>query len=158
MAELPKTSCSIGCISDVIDPIDELIPLLTLSEKVSLLSGTNMWETASVPRLSIQSLRTTDGPAGARGTQWSGGSKAAVIPCGTSLAAIFDPSVIERIGRLLAEETKAKDAHILLGPNVDINRSPLGGRNFESYGEDPFLSGVMGSAIVRGIQGYGGGD
>ncbi|RNJ57053.1 hypothetical protein D7B24_006445 [Verticillium nonalfalfae] len=135
--------------------LDSFLEELTLPEKIDLLAGKNMWETASIDRLGIPSLKTTDGPAGVRGKIWSGGSRTTFIPCGVSLAATFNLSLIEEVGEVLGKETRLKNCSILLAPTMNINRSPLGGRNFESFGEDPMLTGRMASAIISGIQSQG---
>ncbi|KAF1995057.1 glycoside hydrolase family 3 protein [Amniculicola lignicola CBS 123094] len=132
--------------------VKDILSQLTLPEKASLLAGKNMWETASIPRLGIHSLKTTDGPAGVRGAKWTGGTRSTYIPCGISLAATFDTNLIERIGRILGEEARTKNAHVLLAPTMNMSRSPFGGRNFENFGEDPFLTGSMATSIVKGIQ------
>lgn len=135
--------------------IEALLKELTLEEKCLLLSGKNMWETYNVDRLSIRSLKTTDGPAGVRGATWIDGTHTTFVPCGISLAATFDPGLIERIGDILGAETRSKRSHVLLGPTMNISRSPLGGRNFENFGEDPFLSGIMARSYIRGVQNRG---
>lgn len=138
---------------DPISPlVDRLLHALTLEEKVSLLAGRNMWETTAIDRLCIPALRMTDGPAGARGTKWNYGSPTTFIPCGVSLAATWDPAIVEKVGTVLGDETRRKGCKVLLAPTMNLSRSPLGGRNFEGYGEDPFLIGAMSRAIIRGIQ------
>jgi beta-glucosidase len=111
-----------------------------------------MWETVAIPWLGMKSLTTTDGPAGARRSVWTGGSTSAFIPCGISLGATFDSTLIYHVGRLLRMDTRAKKAHIILAPTMNISRSPFGGRNFENFGEDQFLTGTLATAIVKGIQ------
>lgn len=128
---------------------------MTLAEKCSLLSGKNMWETQDIPRLGISSLKTTDGPAGVRGAKWTNGSHTTFIPCGISLGATFDREIIERIGKVLGAEAKNKQAHILLAPTMNMSRSPFGGRNVENFGEDPFLTGIMATEYIRGVQSEG---
>ncbi|CAG7931610.1 unnamed protein product [Penicillium olsonii] len=142
--------------SDAVSPVvDQLLRMLTLEEKVSLVAGKNMWQTQEIARLGIQSLQTTDGPAGARGTKWNYGSLTTLIPCAISLAATFDPALVEKVGNVLGEETRRKGCHVLLAPTMNFSRSPLGGRNFESFGEDPFLIGTISTSIIRGIQSKG---
>lgn len=135
-----------------IEAVEALLGQLTLEEKCHLLAGKNMWETLDIPRLGIGSLKTTDGPAGVRGATWIDGTHTTYIPCGISLAATFDPALIERIGGILGREAKSKNSHVLLAPTMNISRSPLGGRNFENFGEDPYLSGRMATAYIRGVQ------
>lgn len=143
-------------VCDVVSPVVErLLSSLTLQEKASLLAGQNMWQTAQIDRLGIKPLQTTDGPAGARGTKWNYGSLTTLIPCGVSLAATFDLELVEQVGGVLGEETRCKGCHVLLAPTMNLSRSPLGGRNFEGYGEDPFLIGAISTSIIRGIQSQG---
>jgi beta-glucosidase len=142
-------------IHDDRGPVSQLLAAMTLKEKVALLAGKNMWETANIDRLGIKSLKMTDGPAGVRGAKWIHGSGTTMIPCGISLGATFDPALIERLGRILGAEAKSKQAHLLLAPTMNMSRSPLGGRNFENFGEDPCLTGTLATGIVRGIQSQG---
>ncbi|TLD04095.1 hypothetical protein PgNI_11288 [Pyricularia grisea] len=135
--------------------VDDVISRLTIEEKVALLSGKDFWQTRDVPRLNVPSLRFTDGPNGARGQRFFNGTPAACFPCGTGLAATWDVGLIEHAGATLGEECKARGAHVSLGPTINIQRSPLGGRGFESYSEDPVLSGLMASAMVKGVQSTG---
>jgi beta-glucosidase len=134
----------------LIDPqqeakIEELIRALTLDEKISLIAGTG-FDTVAIKRLGIPSLHMTDGPAGVRI------GPATSFPSGMALAATFDPALVNRVGRAIAREAKAKSFNVLLGPASDIQRVPLAGRSFESYGEDPFLNARMAVAYIRGVQ------
>ncbi|KAL3442369.1 glycoside hydrolase superfamily [Aspergillus insuetus] len=135
--------------------VGKLLDALTLEEKVSLVAGQNMWQTAQVERLGIRPLQMTDGPAGARGTKWTDGSPSTLIPCPISLAATWDPEMVRKVGTVLGKETRRKECHVLLAPTMNLSRSPLGGRKFESYGEDPFLIGTMSTEMIRGIQSEG---
>src|SRR5947209_2365978 len=133
--------------------IEELLRQMTLQEKVVMLSGTNMWYTVPVERLGLPSLKMSDGPNGARGAGgFSGDVKAACFPAGISLASTWDTDLIERVGQALAREAKLKRAQVLLGPTVNIQRSPLGGRNFECFSEDPYLSARLAVAYIKGLQ------
>ena len=97
----------------------------------------------------------SDGPNGIRGIRQFNPVPASCLPCGTALGALWDPELLEEGGHLIGEEARAKGVHILLGPTVNIQRSPLGGRAFESYSEDPLLSGTLAAAYIRGIQSKG---
>ena len=119
---------------------EALIDQLTIDEQVSLLAGVDFWHTAGVDRLGIPALRVSDGPAGARGTRFDGGSPSLNVPCGTALAATWDPDLVELIGQVLGRETNAKGAGVLLAPTVNLHRTPIGGRNFECMSEDPYLT------------------
>ena len=112
--------------------IEDLLKQLTLEEKISMIAGTG-FDTVPIPRLGIPSLKMTDGPAGIRN------APASSFPSGAALAASFDPQIARAVGRAIAEETKAKGKNVLLAPCVNIERVPLWGRNFECFGEDPYL-------------------
>jgi len=90
-------------------------------------------------------VRTSDGPNGVRGRNFFNGVPSSCFPSGTGLAASFDRAMMRRVGEALGDECRAKSAHVLLGPTINIQRSPLGGRGFESYSEDPLLSGLRAS-------------
>lgn len=115
-------------------------------------TGIDFWHTAAIPRLNIPAIRMSDGPNGVRGTKFFNGVPATCFPCGTGLGATWDSELMEAAGRLMAEESRAKGAAAILGPTVNIQRSPLGGRGFESFSEDPYLAGVLAAAEIRGIQ------
>ncbi|KAH9209406.1 beta-glucosidase precursor [Leptodontidium sp. 2 PMI_412] len=133
--------------------VEVLITQLTLEEKVALTAvGKDFWHTTDIPRLGIPSIRLSDGPNGVRGTRFFDGIPAACLPCGTAIGATFDTELALSIGHLLAAEAKAKGAHVLLGPTINIQRAPLGGRGFESYSEDPFLAGMLAGYYCKGIQ------
>lgn len=126
--------------------IDSLISKLTLDEKISLVAGTG-FDSVAIPRLGIPALKMTDGPIGVRS------APATAFPSPIALAATFDPSTIQRVSAAIARETKAKGFNVLLGPCVNILRTPFGGRNFESFGEDPYLASRMSVAYINGMQG-----
>ena len=135
--------------------IDELLQQMTIEEKISLLAGADLWHSVAVPRLGIPQFKVTDGPNGARGA-WGGmGPTSVATPVGVALGATWNPTIVEKVGNVLGDELKAKGAHILLAPTVNIHRTPIAGRNFECYSEDPFLSGMLASAYVKGIQSKG---
>lgn len=135
--------------------VDDLIKQMTLDEKISMLAGADLWHSVPVPRLGIPQFKTTDGPNGARGAWGSMSTPSVATPVGIALGATWNPELIEKVGNVLGDELKAKGAHILLAPTVNIHRTPIAGRNFECYSEDPFLSGMMASAYIKGIQDQG---
>ncbi|MGC9347105.1 MAG: glycoside hydrolase family 3 C-terminal domain-containing protein [Anaerolineae bacterium] len=135
--------------------VEGLLNQMTLDEKVSLLSGKNNWQTVPIERLGIPSLTMTDGPHGVRANRTGPervSGPATSFPTGVSMAASWDPELIAQVGIALARETRAMGCDILLGPCVNIARTPLAGRNFEAYSEDPYLAGVIGTAWVKGLQ------
>ncbi|MDT8304956.1 MAG: glycoside hydrolase family 3 C-terminal domain-containing protein [Anaerolineae bacterium] len=135
--------------------IDALLAGLTLDEKISLLAGADHWHTVPIPRLGIPAMKVTDGPNGARGADGNHGPSSADFPVGIAVAATWNVDLARQLGEALAEETKAKGAHVLLAPTVNIVRSPLAGRNFETYGEDPCLTGTLATAYIQGLQSKG---
>jgi beta-glucosidase len=94
----------------------------------------------------------SDGPNGVRGTRFFGSVPSACLPCGTGIGATFDKDLVNEVGHLLADEAKAKGAHVILGPTINIQRTPLGGRGFESFSEDPILSGTLAASYCRGLE------
>ena len=136
------------------DRVEALLAQLTLEEKVSLMAGANFWETVAIPRLGIPSIKVSDGPNGARGAGSPFGSSvtAACFPVGVALASSWDRDLIEQVGAALGQEAKTKGAQMLLAPTVNIHRSPLNGRNFECYSEDPYLSAQMAVGYIKGVQ------
>jgi beta-glucosidase len=134
------------------EKIENLLNQMTLEEKVSMVAGATMWSTTGVERLGIPALKVTDGPNGARGRQIFGGVSAACFPVGIAMAATWNTDLLEQVGMALGEEAKTKGAHILLAPTVNIHRSPLSGRNFECYSEDPYLTARLAVAYIKGVQ------
>lgn len=137
--------------------IEQTISELTLEEKVRLLAGASMWTTEAVDRLDIPSIILTDGPHGVRLDDFQTGetSPATAFPVESAMAATWNEDLIFRAGLAMAEECRHYNVAVLLGPGVNGKRSPLGGRNFEYYSEDPFLNGRMGTAFVKGVQSGG---
>lgn len=133
----------------------ELVKELKTDEKIALLGAPNWWNTTAIPRLEIPSIRMSDGPNGVRGSSHFVSTPAQCLPCATSLASTFDVELVTNVGKLLAQETKVKSSVVLLAPTCNIQRSPLGGRAFESFSEDPHLSGTMAAAYVNGLQSEG---
>ncbi|MGE5221721.1 MAG: glycoside hydrolase family 3 protein, partial [Omnitrophica WOR_2 bacterium] len=135
--------------------LEKLLSQMTLYEKISLLAGRDTWNTMPIPRLGIPSIVMTDGPHGVRAADPQTGRKVeptTCFPTGVSMAASWNTELIERVGSALGEETRAEGCNILLGPCVNIARTPIAGRNFEAYSEDPYLAGRIGVAWVKGIQ------
>ncbi len=134
------------------DAFEAMIDALTLEEKISLVSGADMWHTTEVERLGIRALWLSDGPNGVRGTQFSGSRTSVCFPCGSALGATFDPELVEQVGAALGREAHAMGVHAILGPTINISRLPVAGRNFECFSEDPYLAERLAVAYVRGVQ------
>ncbi|MEU9984669.1 glycoside hydrolase family 3 C-terminal domain-containing protein [Streptomyces sp. NPDC050856] len=125
---------------------------LGLDTKTRLLAGQDMWTLPAVPEIGLASLVMSDGPVGVRGVRWTPDDPSVALPSPTALAATWDPALARRAGRLLAQEARRKGVHVLLAPTVNLHRSPLGGRHFEAYSEDPYLTGEIGTGYVLGVQ------
>ncbi|WVQ77316.1 hypothetical protein IAR50_007000 [Cryptococcus sp. DSM 104548] len=132
--------------------VDDLLRQLSTEEKIALLAGKDWWNTVDVPRLNIPSVKVTDGPGGARGDSFYHMTPASALPSATALASTFSLPLLQSAGQLLALEVLARNATALLAPTINIARSPLGGRAFESFSEDPTLAGQLAGAYVRGLQ------
>ena len=146
----------------MIAKIEALIAELTLEEKASLLSGANFWNTKSVERLGIPAMMLTDGPHGLRkqggAADHLGLNKsipATCFPTASALANSWDTALLEQVGACLGSEAAAEHVSVLLGPGLNLKRNPLGGRNFEYFSEDPYLSGKLAAALIKGIQSQG---
>ena len=142
--------------------IDALLSELTLEEKASLTSGSSFWYTAPIERLGIPRIMVSDGPHGLRAQPGAGdhvglgGSlPATCFPTASAVASAWNPDLLRRIGEALAQEARACNLSVILGPGINMKRSPLCGRNFEYFSEDPFLAGELGVGIVDGIQSRG---
>lgn len=135
--------------------IKALVEKMTLDEKVSLLSGKDAWSTVPIPRLGIPSINLSDGPHGLRccqGLGWGESVPATCFPPAVLLACSFDEELAKKQGAAIGEEAQAQDVQIVLGPGNNIKRTPLGGRCFEYFSEDPVLSGHMAAGVIKGIQ------
>ncbi len=139
--------------------IKKLISELTLEEKAGLTSGKDAWLTKAVERLGIGQSRTSDGPHGLRADDYSRPDHATMpavcFPTAVTTAASFDRDMLYQLGEELGTECRAYGVDVLLGPGVNIKRSPLCGRNFEYFSEDPYLAGQLGAAFVNGVQSKG---
>src|SRR5689334_1534757 len=142
--------------------IDALLQDLTLEEKASLTSGSSFWYTAPVERLDVPRIMVSDGPHGLRAQPGEGdhvglgGSlPATCFPTASAVASSWNPDLLRRIGEALAQEARATNLSVILGPGVNMKRSPLCGRNFEYFSEDPYLAGELAVGIVDGIQSGG---
>lgn len=142
--------------------IKELISQMTLEEKAGMCSGKDFWHLKSVERLGIPEVMVSDGPHGLRKQAQEADHlgmnesiKAVCFPAACATACTFDRELLEKMGAALGEECQAEDVSVLLGPAVNIKRSPLCGRNFEYFSEDPYLSGQIAAAFIKGVQSKG---
>ncbi|MEM9742196.1 MAG: glycoside hydrolase family 3 C-terminal domain-containing protein [Pseudomonadota bacterium] len=136
------------------EAVTAVLAKLSLEEKISLMSGNATWSVGALPEHGIPSLKLCDGPNAARGDAMRGVA-AASFPVGAAMGSTWNPELIEALGVALAEEAHTKGVHVLLGPTINLQRHPLGGRNFECYSEDPLLTGALAVAFIRGVQSQG---
>ncbi|MFB9478250.1 glycoside hydrolase family 3 protein [Streptomyces filamentosus] len=132
--------------------VEAALAQLDLDAKTRLLGGRDMWSLPALPEIGLAPLVMSDGPIGVRGVRWTADDPSVALPSPTALAATWDPALARRAGRLLAQEARRKGVHVLLAPTVNLHRTPLGGRHFEAYSEDPYLTGAIGTGYVRGVQ------
>ncbi|MFJ9583574.1 glycoside hydrolase family 3 protein [Streptomyces acidicola] len=132
-----------------------LVAALSLEQKVRLLTGGSFWRTAAEPAVGLGSMLLSDGPSGVRGEFWDEREPSLNLPSATSLAATWDLGFADHYGVVLAHEARTRGVHLLLGPTINLHRSPLGGRHFECFSEDPALSGALAVGFVRAVQRHG---
>ncbi|GAA0907484.1 glycoside hydrolase family 3 C-terminal domain-containing protein [Streptomyces asiaticus] len=135
--------------------IEKVIDVLDLEQKVRLLTGAAMFALHADSAIELVEVRLSDGPTGVRGPEFTGGRMSCLLPNATVLAQHWDAHTAEQVGELLAEEAAAHDTHVVLGPTINLHRTPLGGRLFETFSEDPLLTGALASGVVRGLQRHG---
>lgn len=144
--------------------IDKILSMMTLEEKASLLSGENFWFTKKSPRLDIEQIMVSDGPHGLRqmdisenkdNPDFNDSIKAVCFPTASSLACSFDRNLLKKLGKALGYECQAQGVSVILGPGTNIKRSPLCGRNFEYFSEDPYLATELATAHINGVQSRG---
>lgn len=136
----------------------KLVAKMTLEEKASLCSGETAWSTKAIARLGIPSIFMTDGPHGLRkaeGFDFTNSVPATCFPTASAVASSWNPALAQKMGEALGIESQANDVQILLGPGVNMKRSPLGGRNFEYFSEDPILAGTIATGYINGVQSQG---
>ncbi|WP_331449808.1 beta-glucosidase family protein [Streptomyces prasinus] len=137
------------------EALDRLIGKLSLEQKVRLLTGATTWRTAGEAGIGLREMVASDGPAGVRGEAWDERLTSTLLPSASALGAMWDEELVERLGGLLATEAAGKGVDVVLAPTLNLHRSPLGGRHFECFSEDPELTGRTGAALIRGIQALG---
>jgi beta-glucosidase len=128
---------------------------LTLEEKVQLLTGRDFWNTWPLEKIGLRRILVSDGPSGVRGETWDERDPSLNLPSATALASAWDPDIARRYGAAAAVEARRKGVDVVLGPTINLHRSPLNGRHFECFSEDPVLTADLAAAYVRGVQDNG---
>lgn len=136
--------------------IKKIVSEMTLEEKAGMCSGIDNWHTKAIERLNVPSIMMTDGPHGMRKEAGNGKTvQATCFPTGSCLASSWDKELMKSVGKAIGEECQSEGVSIILGPAVNIKRSPLCGRNFEYYSEDPYLSSRLAASYIEGVQSQG---
>ncbi|WP_455834161.1 beta-glucosidase [Pseudarthrobacter siccitolerans] len=139
-----------------VDPrIQELAESLTLEQQVGLLTGADVWSTVEIPEIGLRRIVLSDGPAGVRGEDFDERHDSISLPSSSSLAAAWSVNLARRYGQVLGQEAHRKGVHVVLGPTINLHRSPLGGRHFECMSEDPLLTARLAAGYVTGVQSMG---
>jgi beta-glucosidase len=138
------------------DPkVAEALAALSLEEKVQLLTGRDFWTTWPIEKIGLRRILVSDGPSGVRGETWDERDPSLNLPSATALASSWDPDIARRYGAAAAVEARRKGVDVVLGPTINLHRSPLGGRHFEAFSEDPVLTADLAAAYVHGVQDNG---
>jgi beta-glucosidase len=135
--------------------IAEALAALSLEEKVQLLTGRDFWSTWPIEKIGLRRILVSDGPSGVRGETWDERDPSLNLPSATALASAWDPDIARRYGAAAAVEARRKGVDVVLGPTINLHRSPLGGRHFEAFSEDPVLTADLAAAYVHGVQDNG---
>jgi len=135
---------------DVENRVEALLSKMTVDEKITLIGGINDFYTQAIPRLGISSLRMSDGPLGVHDY-----GPTTAYPAGIALAASWDTNLAKRVGEAMGQDARARGVNFILAPGMNIYRAPMNGRNFEYFGEDPFLAGRLAVSVIQGIQSQG---
>jgi beta-glucosidase len=132
--------------------LEKLLGTLTLEEKVQLLTGRDFWTTWPIEKIGLRRMLVSDGPSGVRGEVWDERSPSLNFPSATALSSSWDTRIAARYGAASAVEARRKGVDVVLGPTINLHRSPLGGRHFEAFSEDPILTAELAAAYVSGVQ------
>jgi beta-glucosidase len=135
--------------------LEQLVARLSLEQKVRLLTGKDFWSTWPEESIGLRSIVVSDGPSGVRGPRWDEREPSLNLPSATAVAASWDVDLARRTGEVAAAEARRKGVDVVLGPTINLHRSPLGGRHFEAFSEDPVLTADLGAAVVEGLQSRG---
>lgn len=135
--------------------IEHLLDAMTLEEKVALLTGADFWTTTPVERIGLRRMVLSDGPSGVRGEVWDERSPSLNLPSATALSSAWDREIARLYGVVSGQEARRKGVDVVLGPTINLHRSPLGGRHFEAFSEDPVLTADLAAAYVTGVQSNG---
>ncbi|BCW48190.1 glycoside hydrolase family 3 N-terminal domain-containing protein [Arthrobacter sp. StoSoilB13] len=132
--------------------MEALLNELSLEEKIQLLTGRDFWTTWPMEKIGLRRILVSDGPTGVRGEAWDERQPSVNFPSATAISSTWDPAMADRLGAASAVEARRKGVDVVLGPTINLHRSPLGGRHFEAFSEDPVLTAELAAAYVNGVQ------
>ncbi|MFJ6653403.1 glycoside hydrolase family 3 protein [Microbacterium sp. NPDC091313] len=151
LVTLPSTASAAPATAHLVP----LLEKLSLEQKAAFVQGADFWTTVPLPEIGVRAMTLSDGPAGVRGPRWDEREPSLNMPSGSALAASWDVELAYRYGAAAAAEARRKGVDVVLGPTINLHRSPLGGRHFECFSEDPELTAELAAAYVRGLQDNG---
>ena len=152
---MTSTSPRIAEPARTADDLHRLAASLPLADKVALLTGESAWRLRAVPRAGLRAIAMSDGPGGVRGTGETPGETSVLFPAPSAVSATWDPEVATALGTAFAREARDHGVDVVLAPQVNLQRTPVGGRHFECYSEDPHLTSIIGTGVIRGLQASG---
>ena len=145
----------VAAVPQSLSGLTEVARSLPLDERVRLLTGASVWKLHGLASLELRPITVSDGPAGVRGLGDEPGATSALFPAPSAIGATWDPELASEVGRAFARQARERGVDVVLAPQVNIQRTPVGGRHFECYSEDPYLTARIGTAIITGLQSQG---
>lgn len=152
---MTSTSPRVGALPQDLPGLTEIAHSLPIEDRVRLLTGESVWRLHGIPAIGLRQVAVSDGPAGVRGLGEIPGETSALFPAPSAIGATWDPELADLVGRAFAQEARERGVDVVLAPQVNIQRTPVGGRHFECYSEDPHLTAEIGTSVIRGLQSQG---
>ena len=152
---MTSTSPRVAALPRDLPGLTEVARSLPLAERVRLLTGASVWKLHGIPALGLRPIAVSDGPAGVRGLGDDPDATSALFPAPSAIGATWDPELAAAVGRAFARQARERGVDVVLAPQVNIQRTPVGGRHFECYSEDPYLTSLIGTSVIAGLQSQG---
>ncbi len=152
---MTSTSPRVAALPQDLPGLTAVARSLPIEERVRLLTGASVWRLYGIPSLGVRSIAVSDGPAGVRGIGEDPDETSALFPAPSAIGATWDPELAAAVGRAFARQARERGVDVVLAPQVNIQRTPVGGRHFECYSEDPYLTSLIGTSVITGLQSQG---
>lgn len=152
---MTSTSPRVAVLPQDLPGLIEVARSLPIEDRVRLLTGESVWRLHGIPSIGLRPVAVSDGPAGVRGLGEIRGETSALFPAPSAIGATWDPGLADAVGRAFAQEARERGVDVVLAPQVNIQRTPVGGRHFECFSEDPHLTAEIGTSVIRGLQSQG---